>query len=32
MTFYAVSLLTLPASVVFWIVGLYNVHKAGSWP
>ncbi len=32
MTFYAASFLTLPLCVVFWIVGLYNVHKAGSWP
>jgi hypothetical protein len=32
MTFYAASFLTLPVCVVFWIVGLYNVHKAGSWP
>jgi len=32
MTFYAASFLTLPVCVVFWIVGLYNVHKAGTWP
>jgi proline iminopeptidase len=32
MAFYVVSFLTLPVCVVFWIVGLYNVHEAGSWP
>jgi hypothetical protein len=32
MTFNAVWKLALPVRVVFWIVRLYNVHKAGSWP
>jgi hypothetical protein len=32
MAFYAATFLTLPVCVVLWIVGLYNVHKAGSWP